>query len=557
MRNDRDMIPVFSVVQVRAAEARAIATLPKGELMARAVRGIFRVCRQLLLDRNGRMYGSRVVILVGAGNNGADSMWTGVQLANRGVQVVAVAATENVDQASSAALRAAGGRVLGVEAAVAEPQLVALFDQADIILDGLLGIGGKGALREPAASWSQLILDSPAEIISVDLPSGVDPDSGVVADPAAVIQADQTVCLGTLKAGLIWGDGPDFAGKTTLVDIGLLEYFVASTPVPLLQIANHETAKSAISRPSRQDNKYTRGVVGVVTGSESYPGAAVLSTGAALVGGTGMVRYAGGAPQAVVSHWPEVVIAPTVDPQSKTHAWVVGSGGGVDQAAGDRLKLVLQAQVPVVLDADALTLLASSDQLREILQQRYKSQLVTVLTPHEGEFARLGYQVAAHDGLSRRQVLRQAAQELGAIILLKGATTLVATPAGAVFANIESSPALATAGSGDVLAGLLGSMLAHRNANLAGATGVSPGVGASAMSFAEAGIITVAAAQVHGQAGIVAERQCSSVVATDILNAITQVSDYVGLARVGSSACAGANGCANCNASSSGRTDQD
>lgn len=518
------MIPVFSVAQVRAAEERAFADLPEGELMARAVRGLFGVCREVLADRRGGLYGARVVILVGAGNNGADAMWTGAQLAQRGVQVTALAATENFDRPSGAALEGAGGRVLSAELPLVGFQ--ALVGQADIVLDGLLGIGGTGALREPAASWSQAILGAPAEIIAVDLPSGVDPDSGAVTDPAAVIQADRTVCLGSVKAGLIWGAGPDFAGEITFIDIGLGAYFdAAELAAPVARLVDLDDAIELVSEPQRHDNKYTRGVVGVVSGSSEYPGAAVLSTGGALLGGTGMVRYAGAAAPAVVAHWPEAVIAAEVDPESKTNAWVVGSGGGVDQLAQGRLNRVLAAPVPVVLDADALTLLAESDELRQRLRERHGEQLVTILTPHDGEFARLGYQASETDGIARAATLATAAYELGAVILLKGATTLVATPAGELFANDEASPWLATAGSGDVLAGLLGSMLAHNQAQQAQRTQLAAASGSSAgsLSLAAAGKIAASAALLHGLAGIVAADQQGSIVATDILDSLPSV----------------------------------
>lgn len=508
------MIPVYSVEQIRAAEFRAFAELPDGELMARAVRGLFQVCRDTLTERRGGLYGAKLVILVGAGNNGADALWTGARLAGRGVQVTALATTEKIEPVSSNALRAAGGRFSGP--GVSQLEFSALTDQADIVLDGILGIGAKGALREPADSWSQTLLDTPAEVISVDLPSGVDPDSGVVADSQAVIRADQTVCLGSVKAGLLLGDGPDFTGDITLVDIGLMEYFdETAMNDPLLECVDLDYVAELISPPRREDNKYTRGVVGVVSGSEKYPGAAVLSTGGALQGGAGMARYAGGAPSDVVVRWPEVVLEATVDPDSKTNAWVVGSGGGVDSQAQERLNLVLDATVPVVLDADGLTLLSQSDDLRQKLVTRQRNGLPTVLTPHDGEFARLGFQVTDTDGLARIATLKRAASKLGAVILLKGATTLVATPDGRVFANDEASPVLATAGSGDVLAGLLGSMLAHHAARLTR--------NSQPIADLDAARVAASAALLHGLAGIEAANSRGSVVATDILEAIPEV----------------------------------
>lgn len=521
------MIPVYSVEQIRVAESRAQAKLGEGVLMERAVRGIVKVCREVLEERRGKLYGSRVVILVGAGNNGADAMWAGAELAKRGVQVTAVATADNIDRVTAEKLVNAGGRIL--PATISDDDFATLVDPADIVLDGLLGIGGKGALREPAATWSDLILDTEAEIVAVDLPSGVDPDTGVVENYDKAIHADHTVCLGNLKAGLVVGAGISCAGTVTLHDIGLLEYFEKDArDNPLFELVDLEDASLNLGEPGREDNKYTRGVVGVVTGSESYPGAAVLSTGSALRGGVGMVRYAGGARAAVANHWPEVVLADEVDLDSKTNAWVVGSGGGTDQAAQNRLARALDAQVPVVIDADGLTLLAKSDELRARVRQRFEDGFVTVLTPHDGEFARLGYKANNNDFPARIDALKQAANELGAVVLLKGALTLVAAPGGRVYANNESSSALATAGSGDILAGLLGSMLANDQATegrfRALLAEVNPDFelpGHDANQ--EAAEIAACAALIHGQAGIEAAKKSGSVVATDILEALPVV----------------------------------
>ncbi|HVU92515.1 MAG TPA: NAD(P)H-hydrate dehydratase, partial [Jatrophihabitans sp.] len=214
-----------------------------------------------------------------------------------------------------------------------------------------------------------------------------------------------------------------------------------------------------------------RGVVGVVAGSAGYPGAGVLATGAAAVGGAGYVRYAGGAPDAIRARYPEVVVQSGTDPaQLRVQAWVVGPGLGTDEDAARLLAAVLATDVPVLVDADGLTLLGRSP---ELLRGR---RAPTVLTPHDREFARIA------DGPSddRLGSAREAARRLGATVLLKGAATVVAAPDGRAWINRTGTPWLASAGTGDVLSGLIGSLLA---------AGLEPPLAAAAGAY------------VHGVAG--------------------------------------------------------
>src|ERR1039458_563813 len=199
------------VRKVRAAEQALMAKLPPGALMQRAAAGLASVSAGLL----GKVPGARVVILAGSGDNGGDALYAGARLARRGAAVLAVTAGSRVHEEGAAALRAAGGRLASPDdAAVAE-----LLGAADLILDGLLGIGGHGGLRETQASLAGLAARSPAVVVAVDLPSGVDADTGVVE--GAAIQADVTVTFGTMKPGLLVDPGAGHAGVVELVDIGL------------------------------------------------------------------------------------------------------------------------------------------------------------------------------------------------------------------------------------------------------------------------------------------------------------------------------------------------
>ena len=309
---------VWTVEQIRAAERQVMAELPPGTLMARAARAIAVTASQLL----GFSYGARVLLLVGAGDNGADALYAGAELARRGTAVRAVLGSSKASEPALAAFRAAGGRV--VELAAAGP--------ADLMIDGLVGIGARGPLRE-----AMLPLVAHAEdgrVLAVDLPSGVDPDTGAVTGPA--IRAEVTVCMGGYKPGLLVGAGRLHAGEIRLVDIGIA---AALAPPAIRQL---EDADVDIRRPGPDDDKYTRGVVGVAAGSAAYPGAALLCTGSARLGGVGAVRYAGHAAREVVRSYPEVLVTDTVAEAGRVQAWVVGPGLGDAEDAVEFLTTVLR-----------------------------------------------------------------------------------------------------------------------------------------------------------------------------------------------------------------------
>ncbi|MDT7537929.1 MAG: ADP-dependent NAD(P)H-hydrate dehydratase / NAD(P)H-hydrate epimerase [Actinomycetota bacterium] len=428
------MRTAHAVAQIRAAEDALMAVLPDGALMQRAASALAIACARRL----GGVYGARVVLLVGSGNNGADALWAGARLAGRGAAVTAVLSGEAAGDAL-AALRAAGGRV-GPAAAL---------DDADLVVDGLVGIGGTGPLRPSAAA---LVVEG-EHVVAVDVPSGVDADTGRVAGPA--VRAGLTVAFGTGKPGLFVGAGRLHAGRVEIVDIGLGPY------LPAPELALMEAVDVAMCLPVRESggDKYTTGVVGIAAGSRQYTGAAVLATGAAVRAGAGMVRFAGAehAAEQVRSRWPEAVVT-TVQPGDgkavvdvgRVQAWVVGPGLGTDDDAKAVLQAILSTDVPVLVDADALTLCA---QHPDWLRSRAAP---TLLTPHDREFERFGTSV----GDNRVGAVRRLAADLGVTVLLKGDATIV-SDGDRVLVNNTGSPVLATAGTGDVLSGGCGALLAQ------------------------------------------------------------------------------------------------
>jgi ADP-dependent NAD(P)H-hydrate dehydratase / NAD(P)H-hydrate epimerase len=423
---------VYSVAQVRAAEEALMARLPEGALMARAAHGLAVECAALL----GRVYGARVALLVGAGNNGGDALFAGAALARRGAAVRALLLDPGrAHSAGLAALLAAGGRVVPADA----EQLA----RADLVVDGIVGIGGKGGLRTAGAALAEAAED--VLTVAVDVPSGVDADTGAVT--GAAVRADVTVTFGALKPGLLVGAGSIRTGELRLVDIGL----EPDLPEASTQVLEAADVRALLPVPGPEDDKYTRGVVGVIAGSAAYGGAGVLTTGAAINGGAGMVRYAGTAPDAVRARYPEVVVHDDAEPRDvRVQSWAIGPGIGTDAEAERLLTGVLASDVPVIIDADAITVLGKHP---DLLRGRAAA---TVLTPHDREFAR----IADGPGDDRLGSARAAAAALGATVLLKGDATVIAAPDGRAWINRTGTPWLGTAGSGDVLTGVIGSLLA-------------------------------------------------------------------------------------------------
>jgi hydroxyethylthiazole kinase-like uncharacterized protein yjeF len=411
------MRAAHTVEQVRAAEADLLARRPEGTLMQRAAAGL----AGAVIDLMGGAYGRHVLLLVGPGDNGGDAVYAGALLARRGASVEALLLADTFHAPGVAALRAAGGRV--VELADLHPP--------DVVVDGIVGIGGKPGLRQPALDAVRSLAGVP--MVAVDTPSGVDVDTGRI--DGTHVTADVTVTFGTHKVCHLVEPAASACGVVQLVEIGL------DLPEAAVTAFQADDVAALLPRPAPFAQKYTRGVVGVRAGSARYPGAGVLSTAGAACGLAGMVRYVGGAPDAVRARHPEVVVG-----EGRVQAWVVGSGG--DAEAAEALAAALRDDVPLVVDADALQHLDAP------------LERPALLTPHAGE-------LAAMLGVDRDEVeadqlafARRAARDFAATVLLKGHHTLVAAPNGRVRVTTTGTPWLAVAGAGDVLGGLCGSLLA-------------------------------------------------------------------------------------------------
>ncbi|MDN3903807.1 NAD(P)H-hydrate epimerase [Arthrobacter sp. YD2] len=479
------MISAYTGTAVRRAEAPLLAEGRGAELMQRAAYGLHAAAASALKTRRGRLYGARLVVLAGSGNNGGDALYAAARLAARGVAAEAVLTAPAAHPEALAAFRTQGGTVRELtEVNAAECAAVCLA--ADAVLDGVLGTGGSGGLRSPVRALAEE-LNAARErgagplVIACDLPSGVDADTGRM--PGTCLHADMTVTFGAVKTGLLAGPGAVAAGSIHCIDIGLGDYL--GTP-DAYRLQEAELAR-ILPVPDRADHKYSRGVLGIAAGSSAYPGAALMATGAALATGVGMVRYLGpeGVARLINLAHPEAVCSTGTVNGTHVQAWLAGPGAGDDEEQRRRAVDAMASGLPAVIDADAVA--AAGPGLHPAV----------VLTPHAGELTALLRSMG--EEVSRTDIegdpvrfARLAAQRTGATVLLKGWATLAAAPTGELYSQAEATPWLATAGSGDTLSGILGALLA---------TDRTPADRRGPGHYAR---LAAAAASLHGRAGSLA-----------------------------------------------------
>jgi hydroxyethylthiazole kinase-like uncharacterized protein yjeF len=420
----------YRVDKIRRIEERAIAVEGVDALMQRAAAAVAASASDLLQSRCGGRYGRHVMIMVGAGNNGGDALFAGVRLALRGVRVTAIRCLGTPHAAGLAALLAVGGRLVDLDDH--DPTV-----GYDLAIDGILGIGGRPGLPDPVARLVQSVEARSIPTIAVDLPSGVDADTG--AAPGAAVRATRTVTFGERKPCHLLRPALSRCGTITVVDIGL----AAAWPYP-----------------TERSDKYGRGVVGVDTGSDEYPGAAVMSVYGAVYGGAGYVRFLGAErPAATISaQLPNVVFSP-----GRVQAHLFGSGWGDRADGAEVLAQVAEQGLPAVVDADGLRYLPKP------------APASWLLTPHAGELATLLERDRSRVENDPFRAVTAGAEQTGATVLLKGATQLVAAPnGGPVLVAIPGPAWTAQAGSGDVLGGVCAALLAAGvDAQRAGQLGAS------------------------------------------------------------------------------------
>ncbi|RYY47892.1 MAG: NAD(P)H-hydrate dehydratase [Sphingomonadales bacterium] len=419
--------PIVTAEQMRAAEEAVFRHVPQQDVMERAGAAVAREAARFALDRP-------ILVLAGPGNNGGDAYAAARLLKARGHDVMLAASSAPGPSAAAAMHAQWDGPVTALYEARPRPFLI----------DGLFGTGLTRPLERGVAPVLAELVAAAEFTLAIDLPSGIATDSG--NDLGAPRGISATLALGALKPGHLIGAGLEKCGAVLLADIGI-------------QVATQwrTLSRPRLAAPGAYSHKYSRGMVVVVQGD--MPGAARLAARAAMAGGAGYVVLAGLHGD---SAGPDALVHRRVDSgedlgellaDDRIGAVVVGPGLGRDRRAEGFLKAALNSDRPLVLDGDALTLLGTSTSAW--LQRRSASAW---LTPHGGEFAR----IFAGDGSKIDQSIALAA-ESRATVINKGADTVIASPRGAVRVLANASPWLSTAGTGDVLAGLVAAQVATGN----------------------------------------------------------------------------------------------
>ncbi len=510
---DRRELLLHSAYDSDTVRAMERPLLDKGvPLMRMAAQAAAHMAAGMLDDEDLALEDTSIVLLAGAGDNGGDGLFAAAALAQEGANVTAIAVGRSLHEAGFASFVRAGGKVLVLDPAADIPgcasgfsageagerlqTAIAVARKSHLIIDAMTGIGIQGSLRGiPAALASALGLDGEAPdepalpnressgdfplVLAVDTPSGVGVNDGSL--PGPYIPAAVTVTFGAMKPCAVLPPATFACGRIELLDFG----FDIDDKDPDVEVVDNSFASDAVRLPRFEDSKYSRGVVGLVTGSQRYPGAAVLTASAAARANTGMVRYLGPerAQNMVLAALPEAVIG-----KGHVQSWVVGSGvpeASVEGTDGDMQRDTIAALLkhyalgsedenkdaydmpPIVVDAGAL----------DLLPERVPGQVV--ITPHAGEMAKLlnRFETAAstaehadsHEPYTADDVrlnplasAKRAHELTGATVLLKGAVTIVVDE-DHVYASGSAPAWLGTAGAGDVLAGLTGALLAQQD----------------------------------------------------------------------------------------------
>ena len=472
------MQPVLTPAEMAEADRHAIASgTPEAVLVERAGRAVARHARVML----GGAYGRRVTVVTGQGNNGADGRVAARHLRAWGI---------GVDE-------------LSLDGGWDDTDLRRALARADLVIDAMYGTGFRGQLDGAAAAVAALSGAAGVAVLAVDIPSGVNGATGAVAGPA--MHAQETICFAAYKPGLLFEPGRAHAGRVTVVDIGIAVDAGRGAPLVVLEVAD-------LSLPSAgtESHKWSSGCL-VVGGSSGMVGAALLAGSAALRIGAGMVvcavpgtdaaaqvsgreLVARALPATASGALGEDAAAEVLKEAPRYHALAIGPGLGREPATQSAVRrVVAEADVAIVVDADALNAIAVDP---SVLRARKRTGFpLAVLTPHAGEYERLAGTPVGED---RVAAARDLAARLQAVVLLKGPGTVIAAPDGRAIVNRTGGPALATAGTGDVLTGVLGGLLAQ---------GVDP--------FAAA----ATAAYIHGRAADAA-RATPDIVASDLVLAL-------------------------------------
>lgn len=461
------MRPVCTPDEMSAADRRTIeGGTPQPVLMARAAAAVARAARREL----GGVYGRRAVVVAGKGNNGGDGLIAGDRLTAAGVRVERFHLGE-----------------------LGRPQLQRAVARADVLIDAMFGTGFRGALDGDAAFAAELLAAAEAPVVAVDIPSGVDGATGEAG--AASVRADRTVCFAALKRGLVFEPGRSLTGHVEVADIGV---DVGDTGVAVVE--DRDVGEWLTPRPA-DANKWASGLL-VAGGSRGMTGAPVFVSRAAMRAGAGIVYCAlPGAAAVDALSGAEIVLRALAASDAggfatdaarelaglapRFRAAALGPGLGSDGRASEMVRrAVAELPLPLVIDADGLNALAGD--LAPLRVRNAAGLPPAILTPHDGEYARL----AGHrPGADRVAETRALAEATGAVVLLKGPTTVVSEPGGRVALSTTGGPELASAGTGDVLTGIIGAFCARGLPPFAAAAAGAHVHGRSAQTAGPSGLV--------------------------------------------------------------------
>jgi ADP-dependent NAD(P)H-hydrate dehydratase / NAD(P)H-hydrate epimerase len=482
---------VVTSEQMRQIEARIFAAgMPVAALMEKVGGSIAQRVQELYPYPQVR----RVGVLVGPGHNGGDALVVARELHFQGYEVLIYRPIAKLKELTNQ--HAQYAESLGIP----HFEAIAPLQDCDLLIDGLFGFGMERQITDPIAAAIHQIERWSMPIVSIDLPSGLHTDSGEALGTA--IKATQTFCLGLWKQGLLQDQALEYVGTAELIDFDLpladVQAILADTPKVKRITSDCAIATLPLTRPP-VTHKYKQGHLLIICGSRRYAGGALLTALGARASGVGMLSIA--VPESIKpllnAQLPEALVVGCPETENGAIAHLnlpegtdldsfqaIACGPGLTLEATPIVQAVLSSDRPLVLDADGLNILAILG-IQKLLQRLAP----TVLTPHAGEFKRL-FPDAPNPMQDRISAARTAAQTCKAIVLLKGARTAIATPSGQVWLNPESTPALARGGSGDVLTGLLGGLLAQATAQ-----------------HISVDAIVATAAWWHSQAGILADRE--------------------------------------------------
>lgn len=471
---DRGILPIKVVTaeQMRDLDRRATEEygIPSLLLMENAGLAVFEAARDLL---GGRLADKNVVIVAGPGNNGGDGFAAARHLSTAQARVTVAYYGDRAKAKGDALTNIEIAEKMGIsiEAPPLGEKMDELLGHADLVIDALLGTGTKGEVREPFAAVLERMWKSRSRILSVDIPSGIDADTG--AELGRVATAAATVTFGLPKLGLVVYPGRQKAGNILISGIGMPDQLTRYADSRAYLLTRWCALLAATPLP-QDSNKGDYGHVAIVAGSVGMTGAAVLAAMGALRIGAGLVTAAVPeslndimevklteamtipVPEGSARAFGMASLAAVLDIIGKCDSAVIGPGFGRDEdTVAFTLELLKKLKKPAIVDADALFAISTDVKVLK------KCKAPLVITPHPGEMARLLGTTVEEVQSNRLEVARSFAKQFGVTVVLKGAGTVVAHPDGLAFINATGTPGMATGGTGDVLSGMIGALLAR------------------------------------------------------------------------------------------------